>query len=343
MLFERGTRSFSGWFATHPPLLERIRALEPELRSARPARAGAAAAPARRVDTCGARRRQGSSRPRAAAATASPLERAGEIAAPAGRALREARARRGVPRHALARFEPARSSWRSRCPSDEPTRRQQLAFVEQQLGATRADALPADCSTRSPGVGRACACPCSSSRCRRCGSGRASSSPTSRSFWCASRQLETDAAAVRLRPAARAQDVSARLARAPRRAARASARTTARFALGRARPAANVAAFGSEQRGPRASGVRGRPRIRRLARGAGRPDVRAAGRGARSRAPRCCARRARRRFGRAKRSEFCAACSPRFAPTPVTATEERELFRVIAGALDCPLPPDVAF
>ncbi len=37
MLFERGSRAFSGWFATHPPLLERIRALEPELRSARPA------------------------------------------------------------------------------------------------------------------------------------------------------------------------------------------------------------------------------------------------------------------------------------------------------------------
>jgi hypothetical protein len=26
----------------------------------------------------------------------------------------------------------------------------------------------------------------------------------------------------------------------------------------------------------------------------------------------------------------------------VTATEERELFRVIAVALDCPLPPDVS-
>ncbi len=30
MLFGRGSRSFRGWFATHPPLLERIRALEPD-------------------------------------------------------------------------------------------------------------------------------------------------------------------------------------------------------------------------------------------------------------------------------------------------------------------------
>jgi Zn-dependent protease with chaperone function len=29
MLFERGSRAFSGWFATHPPLIERIRALDP--------------------------------------------------------------------------------------------------------------------------------------------------------------------------------------------------------------------------------------------------------------------------------------------------------------------------
>ena len=32
MLFSRGSRAFSGWFATHPPLDERIQALDPGFR-----------------------------------------------------------------------------------------------------------------------------------------------------------------------------------------------------------------------------------------------------------------------------------------------------------------------
>ena len=73
-----------------------------------------------------------------AAAAASPLERAGEIAAPAGRALRAAvpdeiyHATRSRDSSLLVVVALALSN-------DEPTRRQQLALVEQQLGATRAE------------------------------------------------------------------------------------------------------------------------------------------------------------------------------------------------------------
>ena len=138
MLFERGTRSLGGWFATHPPLLERIRALDPGF-DPRDLPAPSPLPADRRVDTV-AGRVGGRARPAAAAAapTASPLERAGEIAAPAGRALREAvpdevyHATRSHDSSLLVAVALALSS-------DEPTRRQQLAIVERQLGATRAD------------------------------------------------------------------------------------------------------------------------------------------------------------------------------------------------------------
>jgi hypothetical protein len=137
MLFERGTSRFSGWFATHPPLLERIRTLEPtfdpaDLPPPQPlartsltdagygASAGLAAAAA------------------AAVSAGSPLERAGEIAAPAGAALRAAvpdelyHATRSRDSSLLVVLALALSN-------DEPTRRQQLALLERQLGATRAE------------------------------------------------------------------------------------------------------------------------------------------------------------------------------------------------------------
>jgi Zn-dependent protease with chaperone function len=140
MLFEGRSKAFSGWFATHPPLLERIRALEPSfdprdlpaptqpLGAPRPlaaddgATAGLAGAPVAVTP---------------AATAASPLERAGEIAAPAGRALRQAlpdelyQATRSRESSLLVVVALALSS-------DDATRRQQLALVERQLGATRA-------------------------------------------------------------------------------------------------------------------------------------------------------------------------------------------------------------
>src|SRR5262245_55972717 len=90
MLFEGRSSAFSGWFATHPPLLERIRALEPSFdprglpTSVEPLPVPATAAAAEHGAA------PGLVSPGAPRASASPLERAGEIAAPAGRALHEA-------------------------------------------------------------------------------------------------------------------------------------------------------------------------------------------------------------------------------------------------------------
>jgi Zn-dependent protease with chaperone function len=139
MLFERGTGRFSGWFATHPPLVDRIRALEPsfdlsDLPAPQPlARTGPTAMP-HGASTVGLAEGGGGA---GAGAGASPLERAGEIAAPAGRALRAAvpdeiyHATRSRDSSLLVVVALALSS-------DEPTRRQQLGLVEKQLGATRA-------------------------------------------------------------------------------------------------------------------------------------------------------------------------------------------------------------
>jgi Zn-dependent protease with chaperone function len=135
MLFERGTGRFSGWLATHPPLLERIRTLEPtfdprDLPTAKPLGRTGVVEKAYAASTSGLAET-------AAIASGSPLDRAGELAAPAGRALRAA-----IP-------DEIHHATRSRDGSmlvvlalalslDEPTRRQQVALVEQQLGATRA-------------------------------------------------------------------------------------------------------------------------------------------------------------------------------------------------------------
>jgi len=139
MLFEGRSRAFSGWFSTHPPLLERIRALEPNF-DPRDLPAPTQPFPSPRAfnaaddgTTAGL---VGAAAP-AAAAAGSPLERAGEIAAPAGRAIREAlpdelyQATRSRESSLLVVVALALSA-------DGSTRRKQLALVEQQLGATRA-------------------------------------------------------------------------------------------------------------------------------------------------------------------------------------------------------------
>jgi Zn-dependent protease with chaperone function len=143
MLFEGRSLALRGWFATHPPLIERIRALEPSFdprdlpASVEPLPAGDTADSTERAATAGLV--SGAS---AAAPSASPLERAGEIAAPAGRALHEAlpdevlhaaRSREGslllVAALALSR--------------NSATRRKQLAFLEQQLGTAPHRAMQA--------------------------------------------------------------------------------------------------------------------------------------------------------------------------------------------------------
>jgi len=136
MLFERSSSAFRGWFATHPPLLERIRALEPNFDprdlpepSRMPPEPGStpASANALRADVG-----------QAPLAPAALLDRAGHIDAPeVGSALRGA-----VPTEVAAAARSRDSSLllvlALALSPDEPARQRQMNLLEQQLGATRA-------------------------------------------------------------------------------------------------------------------------------------------------------------------------------------------------------------
>jgi Zn-dependent protease with chaperone function len=135
MLFERGSSAFSGWFATHPPLIERIRALEPgfdprELPAPSPLPPEHTSAPA----AVNALRADAAVAP---VATGALLERAGRIDAPqTGVALRDA-----LPAEIAAAARSRDSSLLlvlalSLSP-DAPARQRQLSLLEQRLGATR--------------------------------------------------------------------------------------------------------------------------------------------------------------------------------------------------------------
>jgi len=153
MLFEHSSNAFLGWFATHPPLLERIRALEPsfdprdlpEPSRLPPTRSSTAvAASAFRADVAVA--------PIAAAAL---LERAGHIDTPeVGGALRGA-----VPAEVAAAARSRESSLplvlALALSSDEQARQRQLHLLEQQLGSTRTDLtrrLAAELAAVEPGL-----------------------------------------------------------------------------------------------------------------------------------------------------------------------------------------------
>jgi len=136
MLFEHSSRAFTGWFATHPPLLERIRALEPNFDprdlpepSRLPPEPGAtpASANALRADFG-----------QAPLAAAPLLDRAGHIDAPEiGSALRGA-----VPAEVAGAARSHDSSlllvFALALSPDEPARQRQMSFLEQQLGSIRA-------------------------------------------------------------------------------------------------------------------------------------------------------------------------------------------------------------
>jgi Zn-dependent protease with chaperone function len=134
MLFERGSRPFAALLATHPPLLERIRALEPNF-DPRDLPSPTDPLPAPHFDEAVRGATAGFV---SAAPPASPLERAGEIAASAGHALREA-----LPEEVYHATRSRDSSLlvvaALALSNDAPTRRQQIALVEQQLGAQRAE------------------------------------------------------------------------------------------------------------------------------------------------------------------------------------------------------------
>jgi Zn-dependent protease with chaperone function len=135
MLFERGTRRFSGWLATHPPLLERIQALEPGFDPRdlpKPGELSAAPKPA--LDDAG---NAAALAPAAPLAARDPLEHAGDIAPPEiGGALRNA-----VPDEVLHAARSRDSSlllvFGLALAADERVRTRQLALVENQLGPAR--------------------------------------------------------------------------------------------------------------------------------------------------------------------------------------------------------------
>jgi Zn-dependent protease with chaperone function len=153
MLFERSSSSFSGLFATHPPLLERIRALEPnfdprdlpELSRLPPVSSSTpASANALRADVALA--------PVAASAL---LGRAGHIESPeVGGALRGA-----VPAEVAAAARSRDSSLllvlALALSPDENARQKQLNLLERQLGSTRTDLtrrLAAELAAVEPGL-----------------------------------------------------------------------------------------------------------------------------------------------------------------------------------------------
>jgi len=155
MLFERGSGAFGGWFATHPPLIERIKALDPsfdprDLPKPVPLPGPGAAVAAERA--IAAARAEGGfdAAARTAAAVSGALagmpsssdpvrERAGQIVAPGvGGALRAA-----IPEEIQ---EAARAQDSSlllvaalAVAPDAPARDRQFAVLEQQLGGVRKD------------------------------------------------------------------------------------------------------------------------------------------------------------------------------------------------------------
>jgi Zn-dependent protease with chaperone function len=132
MLFERGSRAFSGLFATHPPLLERIRALDPTFTAAdlpKPGELMPAAAASEALHSL------------AAATDAQPeqiLQRAGQMeSAQLGTALREA-----VPEELYHTAHARESSFllvlALALSANEQLLQRQLALLESQLGSERA-------------------------------------------------------------------------------------------------------------------------------------------------------------------------------------------------------------
>jgi Zn-dependent protease with chaperone function len=158
MLFERGSRAFTGWFATHPPLIERIRLLDPSFDAAdfpAPATAGldAGAAHERMSEPAGrvARIAAEAVAPPAAAgppvdmppadgsadAAAELLEHAGDIESPA----LAAGLRAAMPEELYHAAHSRDSVWllvlALALSPDDPPRTQQLAVLDTRLGPLR--------------------------------------------------------------------------------------------------------------------------------------------------------------------------------------------------------------
>lgn len=145
MLFARGAWSFRGLFATHPPLAERIGALDPSLArtlTAGTARAAAGAGAERGVSSLAGSAGGAVAAPAAprdaAPAPGNPLERAGTMErAEVGGALR-AQLPDEIVQAAHSREASLLLVLALALADDESTRARQLALLDSQLGATRA-------------------------------------------------------------------------------------------------------------------------------------------------------------------------------------------------------------
>jgi Zn-dependent protease with chaperone function len=333
MLFEHGSR-FSGWFATHPPLLERIRALEPGF-DPRDLPAASAAPPEGAADD---ERAPGTAALAGATAPAAALlAHAGEVGtATSGRALTAAlpaelhEATRSHEASFLVVLSLALSA-------DDGVRNRQLELLRQQLGAVRtnrcqrlfAELATVEARLRLPVL--ELAFPALKQRppeqlkyLRELVAKLQDLDPAQGLFdFALLRVLD-----VYLRGIPGAEHAAA----APR--ARLDAREATRLLL------RNVAAFGHrDAAGARAAYAAG---LASLGWPAAPTD------------PKFEPPEAARRLADVDAAlGTLAAARPRdkerilrgvlaaIQADAVTATEERELFRLIAAALDCPLPPDV--
>ena len=334
MLFEHGSR-FSGWFATHPPLLERIRALEPgfdprdlPVASAAPPEPAADDAPASGVAALAG----------IAAPAAALLAHAGEVGpAASGRALTAAlpaelhEATRSRDASFLVVLALALSA-------DEGARSRQLALLHQQLGAARTarcqrlftELAAVEARLRLPVL--ELAFPALKQR-------PPEQLKYLRELVAELQELDRaqrlfDFALLRVLDAYLRGTLSTERPAAAEPRARLDAREATRLLL------RNVAAFGHQE----AAGAR-------AAYGAGLASL---GWPAAATDPQFEPPESARALADVDAAlATLAAARPRdkerilrgvlaaIRADAVTATEERELFRVIAAALDCPLPPDV--
>lgn len=335
MLFEHSSR-FSGWFSTHPPLLERIRALEPGF-DPRDLPAASAAPPEPAADDAPA---AGVAALAGAAATSATvlLAHAGEAGPSAsGRALTAAlpaelhEATRSRDASFLVVLALALSA-------DEGVRNRQLALLSQQLGAARtarcqrlfADLATVEARLRLPVLELAFPAlkqrpPVDLKYLRELVTKLQDLDPGQRLFDFALQRV-LDAYLRGIPGAERPAAAEPRARLDPREAARLLLRNVAAFGHRDAAGARAAYAAGLASLGWPATATD--PQFEPPEAARALADVDAALATLAAARPR-------------DKERILRGVLAAIQADAVMATEERELFRVIAAALDCPLPPDV--
>ncbi len=357
MLFERGSGAFGGWFATHPPLIERIKALDPSFDPRdfpKPSRCRDPAPRSRRERAIAAARAEGGfdAAARTAAAVSAALaamppssdpvrERAGQIVAPdVGGSACATRSPRQIQEAARAQDSSLLLVAALAVAPDAPARDRQFALLEQQLGGdARAECRRLYDSSEPGGPAFAA----HDRRARAAGAQTPARRADSLSARLArqARRARGRAATVRLRADPRARGPTCARSRPRQRPRRASRSPRARCATRCAR---------CSRPSPLSATPTRRPRARRMPQGSPRSA------GPTRATLRRSSRPPRRAISRSSTSALTALAGLRSAPKlkllrGVLATiradgkvelDEQELFRAIAATLDCPLPPGFA-